>query len=345
MTSLTAKVLVKVVPGMKNIGGHESTICAGAANVYEYLWKSAFSSQFSWKSYAITCRIDCAPMIERIAYWNDVERGLKSSTPEAVNWFDPDNNEVSLDVELTIRCENDEELDSRGFLAFVELSLHELFLCANLSSPGALGFSIRSIDSDTFFQVPLDTYLFEDAWAVSVQRKDDLIGYIPFEKTLNWYAALSIGVGQVAKTRTQKALFALLHLCGGRLEGISAVPWLSYCIEALYDAPFAGIKKVVQDRMLSLLGVASQARKGFTKEFTEFYELRSKFMHGGLHVMHPMGNERLDQKVDDYWESLMAPMSFANLVIVATLQRMIKENWGRVDFRETYEGRNHDSEP
>ena len=114
--------------------------------------------------------------------------------------------------------------------------------------------------------------------------------------------------------------------------------WLSHSLEALYDTPAALIGKFLQDRILQVLPAPAQRSKQLRGGLRDFYELRSRFVHGSLPTQHPMSNDIIDPAVDEVMRRLNDAIWFGARVAVATLQKLIREDWTELAFAEKYGG-------
>jgi len=76
------------------------------------------------------------------------------------------------------------------------------------------------------------------------------------------------------------------------------------------------------------------------KKITQFYDLRSQFVHGRMEIPHPSANEILDQSVYKIHDDLLDMSDFAFSLILATIQEHVRNNWREVKFTETFNGIN-----
>lgn len=74
------------------------------------------------------------------------------------------------------------------------------------------------------------------------------------------------------------------------------------------------------------------------KKIRDFYEIRSRFVHGELDISHPTNNDILDKSLDSYTNNLLENYYFGFSIVLATIQKMIANNWNEIRFSENYTG-------
>jgi hypothetical protein len=225
--------------------------------------------------------------------------------------------------------ERPEEIQRRILGHYLEIFLHQFFLTMNLSSPGCCNFHNTSFEIDRDFspyEINLDSGTIEGAWIESLKNGWPKIESIPM-------------VGQkIARSGTERALFALLHVCRQTYFDPNMLMWIAHMLEALYDTPVTLIHKFLQDRIFLVLGEPATFKRNFTKKIREFYNLRSEFVHGDLDIIHPASEGDLDEGVNKYDIKFMESIDFGLAIGLATLQRQIAEKWKDIKFSETYYG-------
>lgn len=220
----------------------------------------------------------------------------------------------------------------------LDIFIYEVFLIMNISSPGSCNFYKATLtdESNDIHHFELDSTLLEGAWTDSLRQGWPVIEFIPVEKTLNWMHSLNMGTRQIAKTRMERALFAILHLSKSDGYQPDGLIWLAHAIESLFDTPAAMITKILQDRVCAVLQAPPEQLKAICKQLRQFYDVRSSFVHGGLEISHPLNNDILDKEVQKYWEILMDAVAFAAKVLVAAVQVHVRNGWRELSFMENY---------
>ncbi|MBM7584650.1 hypothetical protein JOC86_001187 [Bacillus pakistanensis] len=137
---------------------------------------------------------------------------------------------------------------------------------------------------------------------------------------------------------TESALFSILNICREGYVSPTQLIWISSALEALYDTLKGQISRTLVDRIELFLGIPENGKKKFKKKIREFYNLRSRFVHGELEIAHPMYKNILDEKFSDYETQLLENCDFGLSIVIATLQKMIKNKWTCINFKEQYFG-------
>lgn len=224
---------------------------------------------------------------------------------------------------------------------FIWYFLHEVFLLLNLSSPGSANFyslKLPSKSKHSKTDLKLSTDYFESAWISSLDGKHPKIGHIPLEKVIKWYGHFQIGFKQIASCRTERALFAILHICSNDV-GVNTLIWIAHALEALYDTKIGRSFNDLFERSTHLLEIPLEKRKSFKKELREFYDLRSAFVHGGLDISHPISEEFRDFD-DKLYERVFLACDFGAIVVISTLQALITHGWSEITYKEELVGHN-----
>ncbi len=223
---------------------------------------------------------------------------------------------------------------------FLELFLYDFFLCLNLSAPGSCDFFSAYIDppQGKRSDMKLSASLFEGLWMRDVKANWGLINRVPLRQVVQWFDSLDLGTRQIAASRMERSLFALLHLC--HLDGAepSDLVWLAHILEALYDTPKETITKSLQDRVCAVLSIPEEKKKPIRKQLRDFYDARSKFVHGEFAVTHPLSNDFLDEEAHKLQGFILGTTDFGAAVCIATLQKHIVDNWREINFREIHQG-------
>lgn len=281
--------------------------------------------------------------IEVIGDWSKAIEKIRLSIKEYQTESSSDDNKIdnsrSLEILVEVTGGFKSGSDLRKYSHYVELYLHNTFLAMNLSAPGCFDLwnaKIAISKGDPFSKtLHLSASGLTDAWEKSIENKWPQIGYIPLKDVQNWLLSLNINTKQYSSTRMEKALFSFLHLSKSFDDPFNCLMWEAYSLEALFDTPFAAIKKMLTDRISLVLGTPT---KKIRKKIGEFYELRSSFLHGRQDIPHPMENDILDENADKHWESRQYN-DLACSIIISTLQEHIRNNFEGLKFNETFEGR------
>ncbi|WP_339785356.1 hypothetical protein NSQ38_28220 [Paenibacillus sp. FSL R7-0313] len=263
------------------------------------------------------------------------------------NFLDEENSsDEYLELVCRISCRQLDELNSQAsdieLKYYLENTFYHVFLMINLSAPGAFNpYSpfLKSRENLGLELYKLSSFDFENSWINSIEVGWPSISYIPFPKVWAWYSQLNIGTRQIASTRLERALFSLLH-CSLSEGGISPTDliWVSHALESLYDTPNGLINRILVDRISMFLELPLVNSRKLKKKIRDFYEIRSRFVHGELDISHPTNNDILDKSLDSYTNNLLENYYFGFSIVLATIQKMIANNWNEIRFSENYTG-------
>ncbi len=251
---------------------------------------------------------------------------------------DKDVLQVNFDVTVTENSEKVDDASKMDALYYLDVFLHEFFLAMNLASPGCCDFYSAVVLRNAMSPYPINLHagFLENAWHNAVKNNWSFINAIPLSKVLSWLHALNIGSRQVAKTRTERALFALLQLCKYSSYNPNALIWIAHALEALYDSPQALITRSLQDRVCRVLAIPVERQKVIRKSLRNFYDARSSFVHGTMEITHPLENEYLDSSTDKCIAELVDVIHFGTYILIATLQWHIVNECKEVNFSEIF---------
>ncbi|MCL5773789.1 MAG: HEPN domain-containing protein [Firmicutes bacterium] len=237
------------------------------------------------------------------------------------------------------------DVKKRELGEYLQNYLYHLFLISNLSAPGCFNLFNTSLKNNTFLKINNSTFQlssssFDISWIRSIQSGWPKIKSVSLPKVLKWYNKLNLGLRQLANSRVERGLFALLHVCKGNSPpDPTDLLWLAHALEALYDAPQSSIEKTLRNRIFLVLGSPDKDSKKVEKNIKEFYDLRSRFVHGDLPISIPdEDNELLDSRMPPYYDTLLESYDLAFSIVLATLQKMILNNWYCINFLENYKG-------
>ena len=224
---------------------------------------------------------------------------------------------------------------------FVNQFLFLLYLGLNIAEPGSASIfaQISCLNNENSEQKDFD-------FAISSEPFEFIEGEIrehnyprfcelDFSRVWKWLEINEINKQPVAKTNTQRSVFALLNSCiGENFTNPTGLLWLALGLEALYDLPSLGISSALRERIFLTLGVPENSTK-VKRTLSGFYNLRLKFVHGKLEMVNPtVGSSYL---TDDVFEAYEVPIidasNFARAVLVSTLQKMVFEDWNNLNFQ------------
>jgi hypothetical protein len=248
---------------------------------------------------------------------------------------------------LKIKCtviirENNAEDEVQHQLAsyLLEIVLSKIFLASNISSPGALDldrcyFFVNRDDQTT---MRLSQFSLEVGYETSLRMGWPSIERLDLALTWDWIMSVTPEFHQVAHNEMERALFALLHVCSSSMPDPSSVIWTSHALENLYQTPTQGIVETLKRRIFMVLGTPVTHIKSAKKDIDKFYGLRSSFVHGRFDICHPASNDRLDEEFGSYIDEVTETHEIGVTLVIATLQKLVKNRWVRLTFNESVDG-------
>ena len=117
-----------------------------------------------------------------------------------------------------------------------------------------------------------------------------------------------------------------------------AVVWIFYALESLLQTKVGENFSSIVRRLALLLGLAEQEISALRKQLRVLYDLRSKIVHGGFEVMHPMQNEVLDKRVQQRCGDLLDAGNYGHAILVSSIQKMVEKGWFQPRFDEVIFG-------
>lgn len=222
---------------------------------------------------------------------------------------------------------------------YVEAYLYELFLLLNLSMPGSITlFQTVFKAGKQSRQINIDDYFFSNSLKWSNAIGWPKIGQVPIGDVVRWYKSLNIGIRQVARNNLERVIFSLLHVCNNDQISSNGLIWLAHSLESLFESPKSSISITIINRSFKVLGEPEENSRKIKKMFQEFYDLRSKYVHGELNIHHPSYNEILDDDIDEYFNKVEEAHKVGISIVIACMQLLILNNWKGFKFREEFEG-------
>jgi len=269
--------------------------------------------------------LDWTPYLRRLLKQRHLLAPIQRGEKIDQNWFPKLSRPLKLNAVCSIKGKN--KLTQYPWYPefFVKYYLYETFLCANLACPGSadfFSFSIEGKEKKVEEKIGLSAYYF-DEWLVASIRGDgpEAIMIEPAEVAA-WIKAVNPTVTQRAESGTQRALFAIYHMCqsDGRID---FVIWLFTALESLLNTKvgenFSGLVR----RASMVLGLDQASQKRLSSRLRKLYDLRSSFVHGGYAVAHPLHHETIDPRLDKDFGEVLELSNFGFAVLAAILQKMI----------------------
>lgn len=247
---------------------------------------------------------------------------------------DPRFQQASADkLYLTLTVERSGELDPNMQFPLVRF-LEQLFLACNLACPGSCGFSTGPIRLDpVLLEVP-----FHQGRLVSDDSLDATGDHWPalkpvaFRHAWEWlHEDLSYDV-EVAQTPAQLAVFSLLILASRIPEDPDNLLALSRAIEGIFGL---GIKTNITSTLQRRIEHHFGPSPVFPKWFREFYDFRSRLIHGGT-ILRPGLSTPHSREAHAFLDAHLGAIEHGSRVLLAALYEMIRSNKRELDIPRTF---------
>lgn len=218
------------------------------------------------------------------------------------------------------------EMNSIGGARSVNITnrfLQDLFISMNLAFPTSFnlwyGEFYESMESyDVIAYAPFYTVVpLDEVMNINTHWNYPKIKNIPFAKVWSWINKVGIpGVG-VAENVSQKACFILLNLCGSPEFITENSLAMSRGFEIILADSSQSINKMLKERLELLFGIPLENKKWFS----QFYQLRSRVIHGDLPVTR--NNREFSFQNEEFLLVFKKPYNQAFSIYISLLQKMI----------------------
>jgi hypothetical protein len=303
------------------------------------VWEKACNilSDFSYpvESGSINITVDWSAALEDAKYSYLVESKLTSLSWEDFSEWEKLQPEKSENIAINVKVSAKEEGD---LSLYIYRALYESFMALNFSSPGSFCFYKTIPDFKTSWDITAESYFFDNSWLECIDFGWPNISYIDLEKVIEWIRNQSINIEELAKTKMQRAVYALLHACCHSPRNLSTIIWLSYALEAIYETPMGQAFSVLYNRLIAFLNPPKEIHKEIKRKLRAFYDERHKFAHGHSPIVHPLEDFNIDSDPDKYLYKVQRLNDFLFTIILATIQKCILNSWVSINFTENWEG-------
>lgn len=221
--------------------------------------------------------------------------------------------------------------------------IYDVFLAMNLSSPGCCDFfDAKIIDGDGKGDISfkLSSGIIGGAFDISQKNNWPPITPLPLVDTWNWVRAIMHRPKDIAGTRLERAIFAAFHIARHYSIDPTSIIWLAHALESLFDTPHVTISQILRERIFLVLGKPESNHKQAKRGIDEFYNLRSRFIHGDLPTTHPTSAFRVveSEQVEDLMDEILNLTDFAMSIIWSTFQLCVRNSWYEIEFVERFNG-------
>jgi hypothetical protein len=224
--------------------------------------------------------------------------------------------------------------------ALFERGIYLLVTAANLSNPGCLDFEEGIIVQDgialteSLFRLDaMSAFAIRDAQNPEITTGWPSLQILDIKRVWIWLIARTDFVQGYSNSSTGRALNAFMYLLDkklSRLEGPLILLWALIGVEALYGGR-EGIQEQLREKSQVFLGGADKAQKA---RFSNMYSFRSSLVHGSMDFPGPTwsGGDPSHTKKPKYLMEWDSATSLAQLLLISSLQQIIKHNWSGVRF-------------
>jgi Apea-like HEPN len=303
-------------------------------------WKRALPSlrtrSYEHDGTTVTIELDWAPYLRRLVKHHNLLAPIRRGEAGDPNWITKLDRPLKLKAICSITGENSLTQYSWYSDFFLQYYLYEIFICANLGSPGSadfFGFEIGAQTRSRTHKLGLAAYYFDEWSVASIKGQVPPAANIDPAIVVAWVRAVNPTVTQRAETGTQRALFAIYHMC--RNDGhIDFVVWLFTALESLLSTKVGENFSGMARRASLVLGLDKTGQKRLSNRLRELYNLRSSFVHGGYAVAHPLHHESIDPRLDEDYGKVIQLSTYGFGILMAILQAMILANRQLLEFEE-----------
>lgn len=257
--------------------------------------------------------------------------------------FDPFQRQVS-EIKIIVEFADDklnhvQRVDHASQI--VENYLFDIFLIMEITSPGLCNFhnaKLTSVkDKNSLGKKEVEINLSNinfDIWNKSV-------GVLTWQKpqvldlntVIYWFRHHRNNPSQVPASATERVFFALWFLARDDSSPTSII-WIFYALESLFCTNPGQNKSALILRLASLLELDDDELKQIKNKMTKLYDMRSAIVHGGMKIIHPSMNDRLDNSVETQSERLYSELQFGFSVLMTSIQKIILNGWLSPEFHE-----------
>lgn len=303
---------------------------------------------FSYKDLHASIEIDWLPAAEHKKELDKITSKLNDITPTGDEHFEFLNQFSDLyfkkipliaDVEISgILTEFEVAFLPKVIL---EKHLYDVFMIANLTSPGSCDFlNVEFPKKDgSKEKLHLSSHFFELMDMGNLSNTSWPVNHLDFDLVMSWYKNVNSTFKTTSETNIEKALFSTMHICKSEDFDETTIIWIFHALEALFGTKVGeGFSNLI-NRMALLLELDDKQKEKTKKTLRKMYEFRSALVHGGYKVPHPIRPIEIDERMENKFIDTNELCQSGFNMIVASIQKMIKNNWQEIYIMETIQGK------
>ncbi len=232
----------------------------------------------------------------------------------------------------------DENLTSNEFyLAYllpeeVEKRFYEFLMIANISFVGGLHFGIGYLRNSKlgFKQLQNLNFRNKGLYEYALEKQWPKFENLEIRKTWEWYSIKvnPKGIDHLSSSKLSRAVYAFSYLQEDS-HFTNKLFWTMCGLEAIYVEGKTGIKEQLKNKSQLYLGELEM----FKKRISRMYDFRSAFVHGSKNFPSFFHIHDGDKTFEVFTEEQYEVLYTAQSILLATLQKMAKENRDRLTFK------------
>lgn len=157
---------------------------------------------------------------------------------------------------------------------------------------------------------------------------------LPLSTVWRWLKASRSIESNFATGAVGRALHAAAHILYAR-SFVTELVWVMVGLESLFTSGEGGLLHQVRERGQALLGRSGRA----SKDISEMYRIRSKFLHGKLDFPGPHYADHGGDEFRHWTGDMLQALATGRAMLIASLQELIVRDWHELEFGVSVTGR------
>lgn len=225
--------------------------------------------------------------------------------------------------------------DDYNTIDYVLIIIFHIWRCCNLSFPGVIGLHNAKIVLHNKFYDMISLYsdvlgdVFNSEFIDCYHIKP-----LSLIKTWSWYCKVIDMSSTITKNNFDRTISSLFNYVRTDSFIQSDIVNLFLGIEAFYDLKSYAIKENLKKRGLEFLDINCNKKK-FLRGISDFYDYRSRFIHGDLEIISYMDILKNFVKDVPEYDKYSSICQFGVLFILASLQNAIEKDCISLRYIET----------
>lgn len=247
--------------------------------------------------------------------------------------------DISTNKYCTIDCVIEHDLKKDKIGRYIAIIFFHIWRCLNLALPGILnlGNSKITVDGIDEMDLNLNSTILSNIFTDDVFKEYPLVHIINVSDVWEWYINVMNIADVVTTNSLERAVTGLFKLEQGQIEFNQAnIVWIFLGIEALYSLNGGGILDKLRKRSSLLLDIHEKEKKGFMKILNNFYNYRSRFVHGDKEILTYISDIYFfeDDTVDSEYKKYHNIEQFGVYLLISSIQKLIIDKKQKLEFKE-----------